>query len=249
MRHITLLVTLLLLGGQLLACGKDLQPPAASPAGGLAAAPALDQSLRPNAEAEQLALEATGAWLAPQSVYDRVVSELATIRRTYPATAGISARPSWAPDDLLLAFDEDGVTAITEGRYRAWDVLNRRYGVSQIDTHRLEKRGAVALTFAGRYNMPLLAEEYARLPNIRYAEPNYMMGDGDDVCLLIDRTKHFYVFDAGSGDCPAGCINHTYWGFASDVKGQITVLGTWERRLGDTEPGWLQALSACRRWL
>ena len=76
-----------------------------------------------------------------------------------------------------------------------------------------------------------------------------MMGDGDDVCLLIDRTKHFYVFDAGSGDCPAGCIDHTYWGFAIDVKGQITVLGTWERRLGDTEPGWLQALSACRRWL
>ena len=96
----------------------------------------------------------------------------------------------------------------------------RAYGVAQIDTHRLEKRGAVALTFAGRYNMPLVAEEYARLPNIRYAEPNYMAGDGDDVCLLIDGTKHLYVFDAGSGDCPAGCIDHTYWGFAVDVKGQ-----------------------------
>ena len=171
MRYVTLLVTLLLLGGQLLACGKDLQPRAASPASGPSAS-ALAQPLRPNAEAEQLALEATGAWLAPQSVYDRVVSELATIRRTYPATAGISARPSWVPDDLLLAFDEDGVSAITEGRYQAWDVLNRRYGVSQIDTHRLKKRGAVALTFAGRYNVPLLAEEYARLPKIRYAEPN-----------------------------------------------------------------------------
>ena len=178
MRYISLLVTLLLLGGQLLACGKDLQPLAASPASGPAAAPALDQPLRPSAEAEQLALEATGAWLAPQSVYDRVVSELATIRRAYPAVGSISARPSWAPHDLLLAFDEDGVAAITEGRYRAWDALNGRYGVAQIDTHRLKKRGAVALTFAGRYNVPLLAEEYARLPKYGMQNPTTWRGMG-----------------------------------------------------------------------
>ncbi len=155
--------------------------------------------------------------------------------------AGISARPSWAPHDLLLAFDEDGVTAITEGRYRAWDALNRRYGVSQIDTHRLEKRGAVALTFVARYNMPLIAEEYAKLPNTLYADTQWWVAMGTTYVFSIHRTKHLYVFDAGTGDCPAGCIDHTYWGFAVDVKGKVTVLARGQESTWRDRAAWLRS--------
>jgi hypothetical protein len=202
---------------------------------------------KPNAEAEQLSLEATGALIAPQPVYERVVNELNVIRTTYPPFADIAAIPSWSLQNLILGFDDAGRVAVQEGIYTAWDVLNNSYGVTQISL--LGSAGAVAITFAGRYNMPLLAGEYAKLSHVQYAEPDYIVGDGNDVCLSIDGETHFFIFDAGSGDCPAGCIQHTYWAFAATVDSGITVLGTWDNSSGNAQPPWLLDLPACRAWL
>jgi len=121
-------------------------------------------------------------------------------------------------------------------------------GITDIDTpgfsslfHRLD--------FEGRYNLSLLINEYRKLPNVAWVEPAYLtVGDSSDVCLSIENDIHYYIFDFGSGDCPAGCTNHTYCGYSIDYSGQITELGTYET--GATKPPlWFENLSNCKKWL
>jgi hypothetical protein len=220
----------------------DLEPgaePSPTPAAGTGQTP------RADAEAEQLALEATGAIVAPQHVYERVVGELAGIRQVHDEVAQLVARPSWIPENILMGFDKQGAAAVRRGFYDAWDALNMLFGLAEIEIF----DEFVALTFEGRFYGPLVAEEYARLPNVRYAEPNFTVGDGNDVCLEIDGDTHSFVFVQGDGDCLAGCIEHAYWGFAVDAAGQITVLGTWIEDYENPMPEWLEQLAACRGWL
>ncbi len=208
-----------------------------------------NQTPKSNAEAEQLSIEATGALVAPQDVYNRVDTELKAIRAAYPPAANIGAMPSWVLQKLSIGFDATGWNAVKAGTYTAWDALNKTYGVTEIDTSSLDLIGAAVLTFAGRYNIPLLSGEYAKLPDVRYASPDGILGDGNDVCLSIDGGNHFFIFDAGSGDCPAGCIQHIYWGYRVTLDGSITELGTWDSSSGNAQPAWLAGLPACRAWL
>jgi hypothetical protein len=52
------------------------------------------------------------------------------------------------------------------------------------------------------------------------AEPNYGIGDGDDI--EFSPITECYTFSRGWGDCPAGCIDRHYWDFV--VIGDRTVL-------------------------
>jgi hypothetical protein len=193
---------------------------------GLATPAEIALSPRADVEAEMLALEATGVLVAPTSVYDRIVSDLKAIRAGYPQVAGIQAMPSWAPHDLLVGMDEGGLAAVQASSYIDWKCPNELYGVKSIDVH----SSFVILELKGRFFIPLLEGEYASLPHVTYAEPNSVLGDGNDVCVSLDSATYSYIFDAGSGDCEAGCINHTYWGFSTDANGMITILGSWSAK-------------------
>jgi hypothetical protein len=190
-----------------------------------------------------LAVEATGALVAPASVYDRIVSDLNAIRAGYPEVSGIQAMPSWAPHHVLVGMDEDGIAAVQAGSYTDWKCPNELYGVKSIDVHSF----FVILELKGRFFIPLLQGEYASLPHVTYAEPDGVIGDGNDVCVSIDSATYSYIFDAGSGDCQAGCINHTYWGFSTDENGTITVLGSSSNQ--NPPPPWFTALAKCTQRL
>ncbi len=206
--------------------------------------------VRQNAEAEQLSIEATGALTAPQVVYDRVVRDLDSIRAAYPSTVNITARPSWNLQQLIIGLTDSAKTAVMDGSYTAWNGLNSAYGVIQIDKSLLNSYGAVNLTFSGRYNIPLVAAEYAGLTGVRYAEPNGVLGDGNDVCLSIDNGgNHFFIFEAASGDCPSGCTQGVYQGIVVAEDGVITDLGTWDSTSGLPLPSWLTDAAACTAWL
>ncbi len=71
--------------------------------------------------------------------------------------------------------------------------------------------------------------------------------DSEQWFIANDKT-YSYVFDQGSGDCPAGCINHDYKGFQTDGQpGGITSLGAFSNQ--SPAPAWFTALSACTKWL
>jgi hypothetical protein len=91
-------------------------------------------------------------------------------------------------------------------------------------------------------------QEYGALSGITGAEPN-LGGDAPDVCLEVQGDQHFYIYDQADGDCPAGCIEHRYFGFEAGPEGSITALGVFDPSQPDPEPAWFGKLSACREWL
>jgi hypothetical protein len=197
-------------------------------------------------EAEMLAIEASGKLVAPEHVYQRILSDLAMIRAQSPEVQGIQAMQSWALDEMLMGFDQVGLAGVQDGTYTDWDCANAHYGF----TGKQVQSFYVLVQFGHRFNVPLLASEYKLFPHVEYAEPNGLFGDGNDVCVSIENeTKYNYVFDAGSGDCPAGCIQHMYWGFSTDgTPVKVTPLGSFANDQG-VPPGWFGALGACTQWL
>lgn len=230
-------------------CG-DNQPPTSS-AGcpnyqGQGTVAAIALSPFANAEVEALAIEASGKFVAPKDVYERIVSDLALIRSQNPSVQGIQALVSWLPDELLLSFDAEGMASVQAGTYTDWDCANAYYGLLRKEV----QSSFVLLHFDHLFNAPLLASEYATLPHVDNAEPNGIVGDGNDVCVSIENdTRYNYIFDSGSGDCPAGCINHQYWGFSTGGDpAMLTALGTYVRGQGNP-PAWFTALAGCTKWL
>jgi len=212
---------------------------------GLASAQDLARSPYADVEAELLALEASGALVATPDVYARIRDDLAAIRSAYPTVRGIEARASWDPSALLIGFDAAGKAMVDAGTYDDWTCPNALYGLTSAT---FAFSGYYVLEFSHRMNPLLLATAYTHLPHVTNAGPNAIFGDGDDVCAAIGGSTYTYVFDSGSGDCPAGCISHTYWGFKTSASGGITSLGTWSRGDG-TSPPWLVASEECTRWL
>jgi hypothetical protein len=197
-------------------------------------------------EAETLAIEASGKFVAPKQVYEHIVSDLALIRSQNPAVQDIRATESWAPDELLMSFDAEGMSTVQAGTYTDWNCANTYYGFLKKEVI----SSFIVLHFDHLFNAPLLASEYSMFPHVDHAEPNGIFGDGNDVCVSIENdTKYNYIFDAGSGDCPAGCISHQYWGFSTDgAPVRLTALGTYVRGQGNP-PAWFTALAECTNWL
>jgi hypothetical protein len=94
----------------------------------------------------------------------------------------------------------------------------------------------------GIYRLELLAPQYAKLPGVESAEPDSVMGDGPKLCAAIAGDAYHYLFDSGSGDCPAGCIDHVFYYFVAAADGTIESRGTWDTRSGLPEPAWVGGL-------
>ncbi|MCL5996229.1 MAG: hypothetical protein M1546_09245 [Chloroflexi bacterium] len=196
-------------------------------------------------EAAPLAMEASGDFVPPQPIYDRVLSDLVTIRGAYKAVSAIRARSAWDPHHMQIYFDEVGNAAFRLGIYHAWDDLNTRFGAMVIGNGSV----VTGIRFTGTCNILRLAEEYARLPHVRDAQTDYLLGDDSDVCLSVTGKTYVYIFDAAGGDCPSGCTEHTYWGFSTDAQGHVTLLGSWVWKWEAPEPAWFHDLAECRKWL
>ena len=200
-------------------------------------------------ESEILAIEATGEFSAPLDVNRRVLSELEAIRAIYPEVKDIHPLPQWVMRDLIIVFDDNGAAAFHEETYTAWGDLNSQFGVVEIDETVFDTGDSVVLIFSTNLNIPLLAVEYAELPGIRFAEPNVIMADGNDVCLTIEGDLYVYIFDSGFGDCTAGCIYHRYWGFSTDPSGNLKSLGKWNPQEEEMPPEWFEERPDCTQWL
>jgi hypothetical protein len=96
----------------------------------LASPAEISQTPRPNEEVEALALEATGAFVAPQVVYDRVVRDLERIRSNFIEAKGIFAMESWDPGGVYVVLDEAASAAVLQYRYFYADCLNSIYGAN-----------------------------------------------------------------------------------------------------------------------
>lgn len=208
---------------------------------------AADLSPTPRADrtAEILALQATGALIAPEDVYQRVAAELTGIRHRFPDMTGHGVRGCGDPSTLLVEFEDQAFPSVEDGTYDEWDDLNTLFDHQDTDIH--SHFSMATLHFNGRYNFGRLGQEYEALSGIKNAAANLPIGDGNDVCMAIRETVHFYIFKLGSGDCPSGCTEERFLAVQVDNSGNIEPVGQWSG-VG-SPPNWFQNAEDCRAFL
>jgi hypothetical protein len=221
-------------------------PPALASAAELASTPRADVNL------ELLALKLSpGKLVAPQATYERVVRDVGAIRARGPELAAISFFPYADGKTLTLTVPAATADQMEAGTYHAWDCLNESYGAATpFEYIRIGKTPPdvfVYLKVRGTYAMELLAAEYAKLPDVSSADGNAVGGDGPTICATAEGSTWHYVFDAASGDCPAGCIDHVFRHFTTTPAGVVTEAETWSTKSGTPRPSWVTELAAPAR--
>jgi hypothetical protein len=217
-------------------------PPALVTAAELASTPRADVNL------ELLAIDLDpGKVVAGEATYQRVVRDVGAIRAKEPAVAKIGYFPHHDGRTIGFVLPLETAAQIEAGTYHAWDCLNETYGAKL--PPELIRIGNAAEVFAylelkGNYSVERLAAEYARLPGITSTEGNGVGGDGPTICVTAGPSTWHYVFDAASGDCPAGCIDHTYRHFTTDPAGAVTALETWSTGGATPRPAWVTDLAS-----
>lgn len=184
---------------------------------------------RLDGEAEYLAMELSGALRAPDDEYNRIHRDLGLIRSAVPAVNIVQFHGAYAPDQMFVRLEID----LSQDGF---DQLNAFYQVID-DREYTIVPGLHVLTFCDTLNIPALAPEYEVLPEVRYAGPNYSIGDGDDISVTPIGTTYRYEFDHGSGDCASGCLCRQYWTVDVLEDGVLTEVLSWDE-------GWCAA--CCR---
>lgn len=128
-----------------------------------------------------------------------------------------------------------GVTSSADWA-NAWKQGQRLTGNSRVDS--LMQHYDLSLSFfdekahphAGlRSNEPLnmkaLAQRFAPISGVRYAEPSGWAGDGNDIAARAGEDFWQLRYSVGFGDCPAGCTHRHYWTFRVYESGRVEYVG------------------------
>ncbi len=173
----------------------------------------------PRGEAEYLSLEISGQLRPPVPLADQIQSDLAAIRSARPDLVDIHVLPSWLPGELLVGLTPTAYSEFKAGTFHGFDSLYAELGTPQTRTHDFSQW--VHLQFGQMYHGAMLAQLFQPVSGVRYAEPNGVIGDGNDILARADRT---YTLSRGFGDCPAGCIHRESFDFT--VTGAGVFSGT-----------------------
>lgn len=168
---------------------------------------------RLDAEAEQMAMRLTGELRAPESEYLRFQRDLQIIRNKFPELTGVVGQPRYVPDQLILRFEDTPIRSNYNALNLYYQVIEKRLISATLDIW--------VITFCDNLNIVTLFPEYSALPEVRYAEPNWMIGDGDNIEFELIGTTLRYTIAHGFGDCPSGCICSQQWVLEVDLDGNL----------------------------
>jgi hypothetical protein len=169
---------------------------------------------RDNPEAEHLAMHLTEQLRAPDQEYDRIIRDLALIRVEYPILADVVDRPAYDRDELVVDLDP-------EQPWTGYDETNLYY---QVIDEEIKPSGRRVLTYCDNGNAYVLESVYETLPEVNYAEPNYTIGDGDQVTVTVQGTTYRYVMVEGWNDCLSECICNRAWTLDVDEAGLVYLI-------------------------
>ncbi len=108
----------------------------------------------------------------------------------------------------------------------AVDTLLARYSLSVGTVYTLHD-GDVLITLGPPepLNITALAGLFRGISGVRFAEPNNLIGAGNDIGGLIDGSRVLLDYSVGYGDCPSGCIARRFYHFAVRDDGTVEYLG------------------------
>jgi hypothetical protein len=131
------------------------------------------------------------------------------------------------PHSLIVSIDS------TKDWVSEWRNGHRLTGNQQVDnlmeTYQLELHRyyywpwahAAVLYSENAINVFALGKQFDPIDGVFHAEPNGVLGDGDDIECSVEQDHLVYEFSKGWGDCPAGCTNRHYWLFQVDFDGIV----------------------------
>lgn len=176
---------------------------------------------RANGEAERLAMDVSGELRAPDEEYNRILNDLALIRQMFPPLVSVVDDPDYVPTHLIVSlFSGQSLNPYKE--------LNRFY---QSTGEQVLFGSTFLLTFCGPLNMPVLAQEYADLAVVNYAEPDGFFGHDDRITVTQLGTAYRYSIDDGFHDCFDGCDCHRLWEIEVNNQGVVSLISYSEQGL------------------
>ena len=106
------------------------------------------------------------------------------------------------------------------------DTLLARYSLS-LGSASVMHDGDVLVTFGPPepLNIDALAGLFRGIAGVRFAEPNNMFGDGNDITGSIEGSRVMLEYSVGYGDCPAGCTARRFYHFAVHEDGTVDYVG------------------------
>jgi hypothetical protein len=231
---------------------RDGGPFSASDAGfcstyvALAGADEIATTPRADKDLELLALTFSDGLVAEQPVYDRVVADVASIRAADPTLVGINHSDYGGGTSVLVYFDDQQVAArVKAGTFHEWDCLNQYYGAKAPLSWYSDgpSEYSVILDTKGLYNLTLLAQEYAKVPGVKKAQPFSGIGfawEHPAICATRDGQRYQYLFKNGYVHSTAA------YSYYESEPGQAPVLqGTWSQSSGHSMPSWVYP---CGTW-
>jgi hypothetical protein len=154
-----------------------------------------------------------GIWL-DTTLAIQIDNALEAVRDVYDTLAFIHARRDFIPHELLLmssapwtqAWREDGLVTGNEtidSLSTVYHLIDVRFSIPQLNVF--------TLTFEQPLKIPVLCSVYEAVPEVGYAEPNHLIGDGSTIIAFFKEQMWHFVFSLRWGDCPAGCIFEYNW--------------------------------------
>lgn len=126
LRHSALIAALALSS---FGCAADSSPICQAPPG---TPQEISATPRQDANLELLALRLSGGITAEEAVYQRLVRDIGAIRSEFPVVQGIKYFASHSGQGMNVTLDEPSLSKLRAGDYRAWDCLNRHFGVAEV---------------------------------------------------------------------------------------------------------------------
>jgi hypothetical protein len=106
------------------------------------------------------------------------------------------------------------------------DTLLARYSLS-LGSANVMHDGDVLVTLGPpeHLNIDALAGLFRGIAGVRFAEPNNLIGDGNDITGSIEGSRVRLEYSIGYGDCPSGCIARRSYHFAVHQDSTVEYLG------------------------
>lgn len=101
-----------------------------------------------------------------------------------------------------------------------YDAMNSFYRLVDEEIHGTWR----VLTFCGNLNMPVLADIYAALPDVAWADPNSLIGIDNYYTIEVMDTTYRYDIDDGFWDCFDGCDCHRHYIIDVAADGTVTLV-------------------------
>ncbi len=192
--------------------------------------------------AENLAVTAIGGFVASEADYLRIRADVSALPSPF------SYVPPVAVDGKALTLQLDPIpySEVRESRYLrsayrpcALRVYDLHFTYFQPDLH------VVHLFLKGTYNTRLLVPQFRRLPGVVAAYADQLSRfNGPTYCLTAEGAHFHYLLDDASGDCPAGCQQHTYYHFESLPGSKPQLVTQWTLGVG-APPEDIERYEAC----